>query len=42
MEAIYTVVVIPILPVAVSFPGDTILFANTSYSVTGPFMLAEV
>jgi hypothetical protein len=24
--------------ILVSLPGDTILFTNTSYSVTGPFM----
>jgi hypothetical protein len=38
METIYAVVVIPILPLIVRLPGDTILFTNTNYSVTSPLM----
>lgn len=38
METIYAVAVIPILPLIVSLPEDTMLFTNTSYSVTSPFM----
>ena len=38
IETIYAVVVIPILPLIVRLPVDTVLFTNTSYSVTSPFM----
>jgi hypothetical protein len=38
MESIFAVVVISILPLRVSLPGDTILFTSTSYRVTSPFM----
>ena len=38
METIYAFVVISILPLIVSLPGDAILFTNTSYSATSPFM----
>ena len=38
IESIYAVAVISILPLIVSLPGDTILFTNTSYSATSPFM----
>ena len=38
METTYAVAVIPIFPLIVSLPGDTILFTNISYSVTSPFL----